>query len=547
MNGNLNGGETPKKHALSNPVAPSAPAQDGEAPKKHAFSNPRFKHGSLATAITFAVIAVVILLNVAVTLIGERVDLRFDITAEKLFSLTDEAKAYFDSVDGDVTINVLTSEANLRTFSAFSDAGYDGTVYEAPIRRLPEILSEIAKNDRITVKYVDMDANPNFLNKYDLISVPSKPELYMLVESAKRYKLVELTDFINTDYGDTGSYNSDEDYTYYYFTEQPLVNAVGYVLRDEVVSVAVVNGHGERTENESNLSYIGSLFENNGLEVKAIDFTTDAIPSDAKFLAVIGPQRDFSEAEITKLDDFLQNGKDYGRNLLYFDGGTGKLPNLYDYLALNWGVEIDPDSRVYDVDNDVVYPFYVITEYKDESDITKPLGDANIKTVTVNPEPIEVLWTEKDIRSVTTLLATADTSFRRAASETPDAESAAAITKRDDDVTGEFPVMTLSRKRNANLPVEESSGVLVTSDGFLDWYFSTSSSDTYGNGALVTNVLEAMQEKSDPVTIVKKDLATEVIDMTNNQIKTVALIFSIAFPLVIIGAGAFVFVKRKNL
>ena len=520
----------------------------GETPKKRFFSNPRFKHGSLATAITAVVIVVIVLLNVAVTLIGERVDLRFDITANKLFSLTDEAKAYFDSVEDDVTINVLSSEDKLSAFSAFTDAGYDGAVYEAPIRRLPEILADVAKNDHITVKYVDMDANPNFLNKYDMISQPSRPDMYMLVESAKRYKLVELTDFINTDYGETSSYKTDaESYTYYYFTEQPLINAVGYVLRDEVTTVAVVNGHGERTEDESNLAFISSIFENNGLSVEVIDFTKDAIPKNAKFLAVISPARDFSQAEIEKLNDFLENGKDYGRNLLYFDGGTADLPNLYTFLADGWGVRIDPNSRVYDTDNCIVYPFYVITEYDSDSDVTKELDDADIKTVVTNPEPIEVLWTERDIRTVTSLLMTSDSSFKRAASETPDAESAAALTKRDDDVTGEYAVMTLTRKRNSNLPVEESSGVLVAGDGFIDWYYGTSSSNTYGNGALITAILESMQEKSDPVTIVKKDLSTEVINLTNSQVKTFALIFSILFPAVMIGVGTFVFVRRKNL
>ena len=221
--------------------------------KKGFFRNPRFRHGSLATAITAVVIVVIVLLNVAVTLIGERVDLRFDITANKLFSLTDEAKAYFDSVEDDVTINVLSSEASMQSFSVFTDAGASaGAVYDAPIRRIPELLNDIAKNEHITVKYVDMDANPNFLNKYNMVSQPSRPDMYLLVESAKRYKLVELTDFINTDYGETTSYNTDSDtYTYYYFTEQPLVNAVGYVLRDEIVSVAIVNGHGEITEDDA--------------------------------------------------------------------------------------------------------------------------------------------------------------------------------------------------------------------------------------------------------------------------------------------------------
>ena len=530
MNGNLNG-------------APKGNIQ--ETPKKRFFSNPRFKHGSLATAITAVVIIVIVLLNVAVTLIGNRVDLRFDITEKHLFSLTDEAKAYFDSVEGDVTITVLSSENKMRNFSLFSDAGANAAaIYEAPIRRLPEILSEVAKNERITVKYVDMDANPNFLNKYNMISQPSPPEMYMLVESPKRNKLVDLTEFIKTDFNETTSYKTDsESFTYYYFTEQPLINAVDYVLRDEVVSVAVVNGHGESTENESYLSFIGSVFENNRLSVEPIDFAKDAIPQNAKFLAVVAPQRDFSQAEITKLDEFLQNGKDYGRNLLYFDGGTADLPNLYEYLELNWGVRIDPNSRVYDPDNCFVYPFCVFSEYAD-SDATKELSDAGVKTPINNPMPIEVLWEERDIRAVTALMSTYDTSFKRAASETPDAESAAAITRRDDDVTGKYAVMTLTRRHNANLPVEESSGVLMTSVGFLDYY---SSSGTFGNGTLITDILESMQEKSDPVTIVKKDLATEVIDLSNNQVRIFALLFSILFPAVIIGVGTFVFVKRKNL
>ena len=529
MNGELNG-------------APKGNIQ--ETPKKRFFSDPRFRHGSLAAAITAAVIVVIVLLNVAVTLIGERADLRFDITANRLFSLTDEAKAYFNSVEGDVTITVLSSEDKLRNFSAITDAGYDGSAYEPAIRRLPEILSDVAKNEHITVKYVDMDANPSFLNKYKMVSPPDSPELYMLVESAKRYKLVYLLDFINTDYGQTTSYKTDPDeLTYYYFTEQPLVNAVGYVMRDEVVSVAIVNGHGERTEDESNLAFISGIFEDNGIEVHVIDFVKDEIPQNAKFLAVVAPQRDFSQTEITKLDEFLQNGKDYGRNLLYFDGGTADLPNLYGYLELNWGVRIDPNSRVYDQDNCFVYPFCVFSEYA-ESDATKELSDAGVKTPINNPMPIEILWEERDIRTVTALMRTYDTSFKRAASETPDAESAAAITKRDDDVTGKYAVMTLTRRHNANLPVEESSGVLMTSVGFLDYY---SSSGSFGNGTLITSILESMQEKSDPVTIVKKDLATEVIDLSNNQVRIFALVFSILFPAVIIGVGTFVFVKRKNL
>jgi len=120
------------------------------------------------------------------------------------------------------------------------------------------------------------------------------------------------------------------------------------------------------------------------------------------------------------------------------------------------------------------------------------------------------------------------------------------VTKQDTDITGSYSLMTLSRKRNQNLPVEESSSVLVTSDG----YWAETLVDNYnsfGNAALLTSVLEAMQEKSDPVTIIKKDLMTEVITLSAKQIKTFALIFSLGATAIIVTICITVFVRRKNL
>ncbi len=512
---------------------------------KSLLSNPRFKHGSLATAITVVVIILVILLNTAVSILGNRVDLRFDITSNKLFSLTDIAKDYFASVDEDVTITVLSSENDLRSFSAFSQQGFDGTLYEAPIRRLPEIFGEITKNEHINVRYVDMDTNPTFLSKYDLVSIPSRPEMYLLVESARRHKLIALTDFINTDKGETANY-SDKDMTYYYFTEQPLINAFGYVLRDEVISATFINGHGEKTEGDGGKTYYDAFaqyFSNNGLEVNMIDFAKDEIPANTKFLIMISPTRDMTDEEIVKLDEFLQSGKDYGKNLLYFDSGKKVHTNLYSYLELNWGVKLDPNSRVYDDQNCIYLPYRVVTEYNSNSDILTDLASENIKTVLTTPSPIEILWEERDIRTVTPLLISADTSFMRPYDENTTVEN---VVKQDSDITGSYNLMTLSRKRNVNLPVEESSSVLVTSDGY--WAETlVDSYNSFGNSALLTSVLEAMQEKSDPVTIIKKDLMTEVITLSSKQIKTFAYIFSLGFTSIIVIACIVVFVRRKNL
>lgn len=519
------------------------PANETKSLRK-AVKSQRFKHGSLATIITVVVIVLILLLNTVVTLLEKRVNLRFDLTPNHLFTLTDEAKEYFDKLDEDVTITMLCTREYMENFSVFSDAGYDGGIYEQPIRRLPEILDDLSGNDHITVNYVDTDANPTFLNRYDDINITSYPQMYFIVESARRHKLVDLISLINTDYNETDDYAPNEEVTYYYFTEQPIINAVGYVTDEEVVAATILTGHGEYPENDASfLQMATTVFQNNGLEVTGIDFTTDKIPENTKFLVLVSPERDFTQDEIVKLDDFLQNNKNYGKNLLYFDGGSGDLPNLYAYLADNWGIRVDPNSRVFDADNCITYSSILISEYNSDSDICKELSSNNVKTVVVTPEPIEILWTERDIRTVTPLLKTHDTSFMRSLSDVSQDGTTAAITKKDTDITGTFDIMTLSQKRNQNQPVEESSNVLVSSFGF----WTTVNQSTYGNSDLIKKILESMQKKSDPVTIVQKDLMTEAINLSSNQVKGYAFIFSLGFPVVIVIICIIVFVRRKNL
>ena len=56
--------------------------------KKNIFNSRRFKHGSLATAMTVGFVAAVVLVNVIVGLLVERFPMNIDLTDNQIFELS---------------------------------------------------------------------------------------------------------------------------------------------------------------------------------------------------------------------------------------------------------------------------------------------------------------------------------------------------------------------------------------------------------------------------------------------------------------------------
>ena len=80
--------------------------------KKNIFNSRRFKHGSLATAMTVGFVAAVVLVNVIVGLLVERFSINIYLTDNKIFVLSDEYIVY---------INCIIQLVNITFFTIVSD------------------------------------------------------------------------------------------------------------------------------------------------------------------------------------------------------------------------------------------------------------------------------------------------------------------------------------------------------------------------------------------------------------------------------------------
>lgn len=233
-------------------------------------------------AITALAIVAVILLNLIFSVLGEKVNLKLDLTGGGVFTLSDESKAVAEGADKEVDIYYATNAQNRNT-------------------RYSEILETFGRaNDLISVKEVNLDTDPGFSRTYKIKSYNS------VVVECKATSKVRIVDSSLIEYNgqnDNGVINTKVNYLESYVSA-----AIRYVTSEKPLMVYIAMGHGEIIENSSFLDYLMDMLYSEAMSVKLLDFTTDAVPADADMILFAGPTADFTDADIKKLDDYLEAG-----------------------------------------------------------------------------------------------------------------------------------------------------------------------------------------------------------------------------------------------
>ena len=140
--------------------------------KTNIFKNKRFKYGSLSVVFTVLFIAMIIVLNLIVTSIDEKVGLRIDLTQTQLYSISEDTDTALrvglgDEYDSfDVTIYFL---ADRDLFTYYDTAYYNanGTDREH-FTRVRDLAEEYARKypNNVKVEYIDINKEPELANKY---------------------------------------------------------------------------------------------------------------------------------------------------------------------------------------------------------------------------------------------------------------------------------------------------------------------------------------------------------------------------------------------
>ena len=185
------------------------------------------KYGSYAFAATAVVIAIIVIFNALLGLDSIRDRLRFDITKNKLFSLSEPSITMLGDLDKEVEVIILTDEKY-----------YQGS-------EILEVLKqyELKSNGKVAIRFVDVEKDPTFVEReIDPNQVKGISEGSIVVKSGKNSKVVSKSDMVEYDYS---TYSS---YPVALKIEQVFSSAIKSVIADFTPVVYFVTGHGEMTQ-----------------------------------------------------------------------------------------------------------------------------------------------------------------------------------------------------------------------------------------------------------------------------------------------------------
>ena len=473
---------------------------------KHAWNKRSFKFGAASTAFTVVFIVVIVLINLLAGVLVEKFPVNIDLTSEKLYEISDESRDFIQNMTDDVTITILVPENDFDTVLARIMKKYDQL------------------SDKITFRSVDTTLNPTYVQKYQQ-SGASLSSYSIIVESDKRYKILSATDLYQ--------YSQNGQSVAGLKAEQKLTSALMYVTNDEIPGFYTTTGH-----DESDASGLASLAADNNYTAGTINLMTEDIDESAQLIAIVNPQRDFTDAEIEKLDAFMRLGNK--GVFVFLSPSRPSMPILESYMA-EWGLAANRDI-VIDTEYSWGIPYYPIAAYS-EHDITTSLMSRNSYVIAPYTSSVERLFDEKGDYSTYDLLSSAASSYAKDLSTGEELDD---FNKAEGDAVGPFTLAAGARKITSGQNKVVYSNMLVFGSEQLasDSALMTSS---IANSQLLASAMTYIHGKSDLVSIATKYYDDSTMTLTSVEGNFFGILFMIVIPLALIAAGIVVFVRRRHL
>lgn len=289
--------------------------------RRYAFAGKGIKMGAYSIFNILVAIAMTILVNVGLNYVPEQYT-SFDVTVNKIFTLTEDTIQYVKNLSRNVTIYVLAD-----------DNSKDGDV-DLMLKNLQ------GYSEHIQVEYVSPIANPMFYYNYTSAQ-PSENSL--IVVSGNESMVIDYYDLyvFQTDYTTYESEVVGSD------IEGQLVSAIMRVTAGDTPKFYMLLGHNELVFDEK---FQGALTKEN-IDYEYIQLNTmDEIPEDADAIVINAPISDYSEDEVDKVLSYLDNGGNVFIIPTWTEESMGNFEQILEYYGVSLvdGVIVETDrSRYY--------------------------------------------------------------------------------------------------------------------------------------------------------------------------------------------------------
>lgn len=463
----------------------------------------RTRLGSFSLIGIAVAIVAVIVVNLLVSSLPSRLT-KFDMSAEDLYTLSEDTEKLVADVDADITMYQLLGS---------SSSTYGDMIWE--------LLSRYASiNSHIKVEQVDITLNPTFYQSYT-DKAPSQNSV--IVSSSLRSKVVDYSDIVVTT--QTPNYQTmSYDTTYEFAGEAQMTSAIEYVTSDNLPVVYLLNGNGE----SSLSSDFSSILADDNFRTEQLSLITGdgKVPSDASCVLINVPQNDLSEDEVSALEEYI----DGGGKVIMITYYPYTLANL-NALGERYGLSRVPGLLV--EGSDSMYASgkpYDLLPSIESTDISSMLSASNVYIIAPKAHGIQKVDTDKTV-TVDALLSTSDKAYSKTNLETLKNETIYSVT--DEDIEGQFMVAARST-------LSESGGQLI--------WFGTPylGKNYYANLQYLIATMNTVCEKEASVTIAAKSLMSDSLTVPDGSSSFWLAIMCVVVPVAVTASGLYVWNRRRK-
>lgn len=472
------------------------------------FKISNIKHKVNSWVVIIAVIAVVVMVNIIVSSLQNKLPLKIDITESKQYEITAQTKE---------VIKTLEKDSNVKEIKLQVLASKD--TIEA---NLPEIAEYIEKyrnlSSKIKVEYVDVYTNQTLLNEYkakgENLTVGD-----MIVSIGERYKVISLS----TVYSESFDLSDSTNYTFN--LEAKLTNAIVTVsgLMQEA-KVYFLEGHGEQV-----LQTLPSILDIQDYSTDTVNIANSDIPEDAQFVICAAPTADFTAEECERIDKFLENG---GNFLAVFYPTTKTeetLPKLKSYMQ-EWGITVNNDV-VLELDENNMYqtPLYIYPQFA-ENDIVKNIAQQKLAMLVPQAVSLDIAEKNPQRATVSKLLSTTDQGLSKANKE----ELSTSV--EEGDSKGTHVLAAIAERESSNSRVMVLGSVHMLETGLE------------GNSMFMQNAVTWLTDNTSDFKISPKVISIgRITKLTQTSFNVLHILFVYVIPLIILTIGLVIWNRRRFL
>jgi gliding motility-associatede transport system auxiliary component len=335
--------------------------------------------------------------------------------------------------------------------------------------------------------------------------------------------------------------------------EEEFTSAIQSLVISSVPKIYFVTGHGEATPTVQgngalagrSLSILMDKMKKDNMVGEEVSLLSGVIPDDADVIAIIGPTRPYTEAEIAALDGFLDSG---GRALVALDplieaDGTMRQTRLEAFLAgrgvmVNDDLVVDPSRKLPFFDLSAVY----LTDFADHPVTTGLDGIAVLFTVTrsliIDSDDARILvetsaegWGETDLG----MLLRGEAVVFDGGLDTEGPVAAAVVVESGTQAENVGDGLTGDSEINARLAVFGDSDFLTDVD-----------IGNAGNEILAMNTLNWLAARDHSMGIPPHDMESMSLYIDQQKMRIILVVVLLVMPGAAIAMGIMVWRRRKH-